>query len=267
MQNIPITVPQCFRIIAHRGASAYAPENTRPAFELARRMEVREVELDTQLTTDGVVVLCHDDSLDRYGNGDHVVEEMCSAELRSLDMGSWFSPFLFANTPMLTLGSLLDDFGNDFVFHIELKGVAADLPAAVFALVEERNMLDHLIVTSFSFDHLQRMRQISSCRLGWLVHEFSQEVLDRAAELDLLQLCPPARTVTRDLVEVGHRVAEEVRAWGVGGTPKEVRLLTCKIIESGCDGMTTNWPDWATHQGNRLFGMVRTEAGDPQGES
>ena len=58
--NIPIRVPEAFRVIAHRGSSAYAPENSLPAFRLAREMGVGEVELDVQLAIDGVVVLCHD---------------------------------------------------------------------------------------------------------------------------------------------------------------------------------------------------------------
>ena len=57
---LPIPVPPDFRIIAHRGASAYAPENTKPAFGFAQRMGISEVELDTQLSADGMVVLCHD---------------------------------------------------------------------------------------------------------------------------------------------------------------------------------------------------------------
>ena len=62
--DIPIRVPAAFRVIAHRGSSAYAPENTRPAFELARAMGIAEIETDVQLTTDGVVVLCHDTGLE-----------------------------------------------------------------------------------------------------------------------------------------------------------------------------------------------------------
>ena len=63
--TLPMPVPADFRIIAHRGASAYAPENTRAAFDLALQMGVTEVELDAQLTTDGVVALCHDETLAR----------------------------------------------------------------------------------------------------------------------------------------------------------------------------------------------------------
>ena len=247
---MPITVPEHFRIIAHRGASAYAPENTLPAFELAKKMGAREVELDTQLATDGVVVLCHDDSLQRYGHGDQLIEQLNSVVLLSLDMGSWFSPFLYGNTPMITLEGLVKQFADDFIFHIELKGKAADLSAQVFAVIEEQGLVERSIVTSFSWEQLERMRSISSsCRLGWLVHEFDQEALDGAARLNLFQLCPPARTVTERLVKLGHDAVEEIRVWGMGGKTSEIRALIQRVADSGSDGMTIDWPDWATHAG------------------
>ena len=121
--NIPIWVPEAFRVIAHRGSSAYAPENTLPAFKLAREMGFGEVELDVQLAIDGMVVLCHDLELTRYGHGDVVVEEMASDELLALDMGSWFSPHLFAGTPMLSLDQLLKTHGDDFIFTSSSRGV------------------------------------------------------------------------------------------------------------------------------------------------
>lgn len=249
--HLPITVPEHFRIIAHRGASAYAPENTLPAFELAKRMGAREVEVDTQLAADGVVVLCHDDSLQRYGHGDQAVEELPSGALLPLDMGSWFSPFLFANTPMVTLDQLAAQFADDFVFHTELKGMSADLPAKVFSIAEQHGLIERSIVTSFSWEQLERMRSISSnYRLGWLVHDFDQEVVDRAARLNLFQLCPPARTVTEQLVKLGHGVVKEIRVWGMSGPTSEIPALIQKVVDSGCDGMTIDWPDWATHPGD-----------------
>ena len=86
--SLPIPVPPAFRIIAHRGASAYAPENSMAAFALAQKMGIREIELDTQLTPDGVVALCHDRTLARYGHGAQAVEEMNWADLAALDMGA-----------------------------------------------------------------------------------------------------------------------------------------------------------------------------------
>ena len=245
---IPIRVPEKFRIIAHRGVSAYAPENTLPAFRLAREMSIDEVELDTQLSTDNVVVLCHDSTLKRYGHGTRVIEELSSVELLSLDMGSWFLPDKFADTPMMKLDQLLADFRDDFVFHIELKGRAIGLPHAVFSLVNERNLIDSSIFTSFSFHQLGRMRELSStCRLGWLVNSFDDQTLERARDLKLFQLCPRADLVTEELVNRGRSVASEIRVWGVLGTEQEVRVIVNRAIVCGCDGITINWPDWVTH--------------------
>ena len=166
-----------------------------------------------------------------------------------LDMGSWFSPFLYANTPMVTLERLVNQFADDFVFHIELKGKATDLPAKVFSVVEQHGLIERSIVTSFSWEQLERMRNISnSCRLGWLVHDFDKQVIDRASRLKLFQLCPPARTATEQLVELGHDAVEEIRVWGMSGTTLEVRSLIQKVVDSGSDGMTIDWPDWAIHQ-------------------
>jgi len=246
---LPIEVPTNFRIIAHRGASAYAPENTHPAFALAKKMGIKEVELDTQLSTDGVVVLCHDVTLERYGQGAEAVETLPSEALLSLDMGSWFSPYFFSGTPMLTLDKLLAEFGASFLYHIELKGQSPALPAAVFKLVEKRELLARSIFTSFSFDQLIRMREVSAdCRLGWLVRSFDGDTFKKAGELELFQLCPRADRVAREVVEQGRDAVREMRAWGLRGEPREVRALIRQVLESGCDGMTINWPDWVTQQ-------------------
>ncbi|MCB0334401.1 MAG: hypothetical protein KDD55_12925, partial [Bdellovibrionales bacterium] len=116
--DFPISVPEHFRIIAHRGASAYAPENTALAFHLAQEIGCGEVELDVQLCADGIPVLCHDRSLEKYGYGNRLIEEMTSQEFLELDMGKWFSPHLFSDTPGLTLVQLFAAFSSSFVYHI-----------------------------------------------------------------------------------------------------------------------------------------------------
>ena len=92
--KLPIKVPRDFRIIAHRGASGYAPENTLAAFRLAEKMGVKEVELDVWLSKDNHIVLCHDGALDRYGYpGLHV---------KDLQLDEQRTPILQSNT-LLTL--------------------------------------------------------------------------------------------------------------------------------------------------------------------
>ena len=245
--DIPIRIPAAFRVIAYRGSSAYAPENTWPAFELTRSMGITEVETDTQLTTDDVVVLCHDIGLERYGHGTQRIEEMASDELLALDMGSWYSPYRFAGTPMMTLPQLLADFSDDFTFHIELKGRAAGLAAAVHAAVVRAGVLAQSIFTSFSYQQLVHLRAVCpEGRLGWLVPGLDRGVFSRAADLKLFQLCPRADAIAPGDVAAARSVVAEIRVWGVSGTPQEVRALVRRALACGCDGMTINWPDWVT---------------------
>jgi glycerophosphoryl diester phosphodiesterase len=247
---LPISVPREFCIIAHRGASAYAPENTITAFETARKMGVAHVELDVQITTDGVVVVCHDETLERYGHGTGVIEELPSGILLKLDMGSWFSPHFFCGTPMITLGQLLSTFGDTLTYHIELKGKSPELANAVQSLVSQAGLQDRSIFTSFSADQLVRMRRAcSDCRLAWLVDSLDDKTVGFADHLDLYQLCPRADLVTDSSVRKGRCSVPEIRAWGLNGRPQDVRALVHRIIEAGCDGMTINWPDWVTHDG------------------
>ena len=251
---LPIPVPAPFRIIAHRGASAYAPENTHAAFALTKRMGVSEVELDTQLTDDGEIALCHDSALERYGHGQRVVEKMAWGELATLDMGSWLSPFLFAGERMITLDDLFATYGTDFTYHVEIKGKAAGLPAAVHTSIERHRLRDSCIITSFSYDSLVAMRQIDAgLRLGWLVQAIDTDTIDKAKAIGLYQLCPIAKSVTPEMVTQTRQIVSEVRAWGLQGESihnhnAELIALIHQVVNSGCDGMTINWPDWVYHQ-------------------
>ena len=76
-----IRLPEHFRAIAHRGASGLAPENTLAAFALAAELGATDVELDVQLSKDGEVFLCHDDTLDRYGYPGNRLPRMTAAEI------------------------------------------------------------------------------------------------------------------------------------------------------------------------------------------
>ena len=245
---LPIPVPKGFRIIAHRGASAYTPENTMAAFGLAEEMGIYEVELDTQLSADGVIVLCHDLTLERYGHGTGVVEETSSTNLLSLDMGSWFSPHLYRGEPMPTLDRLFEHFGDRLFYHVELKGQKRDLPDRVLDTIAQHDLEDSCIITSFSYDHLVRTSELSSqARLGWLVDEIDAQTLEKGRALPTFQLCPRAKTITVETVQRVRTAADEIRAWGMHGSSLEVVGLINKVIEAGCDGMTINWPDWVAH--------------------
>lgn len=246
--TLPIRVPEGFRIIAHRGASAYAPENTPAAFRLAHEMGVHEVETDAQLTTDGEVVLCHDATLVRYGHGDAVVEERTWAELAALDMGAWFSPYLYGGERMWRLHELFDAYGDRFIYHVELKGAAAGLAPAVQDCIAQHGLAQNCLITSFNYRALAAMRRAdANLPLGWLVEEVTGDVLAESQALGLYQLCPRAAHVTREQVSAARAVTPEVRAWGLSGSRDEVQSLVRRVLDAGCDGATIDWPDWLAH--------------------
>src|SRR5262249_19034435 len=109
---------------AHRGASAYAPENTLPAFELAVTQGAAALEIDVRLTRDAEVVVFHDARVDRTTDGHGEVRLMTLAELRALDAGRWFGD-TWHGTRIPTLREVLEQFAGRVVIDVDMKAGTA----------------------------------------------------------------------------------------------------------------------------------------------
>ena len=245
---LPIPVPKKFRIIAHRGASGYAPENTLAAFRLAEKMGTHEIELDVWLSRDGHLVICHDGKLDRYGHPGLQVADLGLEELLGLDMGSWFSPYFFSGERMMTLESLFTLFRNRLIYHIEIKELQAGLPEKLLETIAAHRLSERVIVTSFHLEALQAVRRLNaSMRTGWLLRAdgFTGENIARGKAAGLFQICPPAEQTDPAMVAAAHAEIAEVRAHHVSSVAAAVQA-----IHAGCDGFTVNWPDWFVHEAN-----------------
>jgi len=246
MSVLPLKVPVGFRIIAHRGASAYAPENTLAAFRLAQKMGVTEVELDIQFSKDNQAVICHDQDLDRYGYPGQRVAELILEDLLAKDMGSWFSPYFFAGEPMLSFENFLSIFRNHFTYHVELKFNNSNLVSPLIELIQEKQLLSQVIFTSFQLDLLKVVKEIlPEARIGWLVRKgaFTLENIRQATQADCFQICPPASETAAAFVSIAQAAIPEVRTHSIKGIPDILRT-----IQTGCNGLTINWPDWLTHE-------------------
>lgn len=242
MTDTPIRVPRGFRIIAHRGASGYAPENTMAAFRLAERMGAREIEFDLQLTKDGHMVVVHDTVLDRYGYPGLRVAEMTLRDLKQLDMAAWFGDAGFGIERMPTAGELFEAFGRRFTHHAEIKAPSRALPEQLVEHLERYRLADRTVVTSFDFDILADFHALAPHQpAGWLVREggFTAANVERAVSAGFRQFCPRAADVTADRVAAAKERIGEVRAHGVKSREDAER-----VVQAGCDGMTINWPDW-----------------------
>src|SRR3954468_23083058 len=112
-------------VIAHRGASGHAPENTLAAFRRAVALGATFIETDLQLSRDARFVAIHDDTVNRTTNGQGKVHDLSLAELRRLDAGSWFGSE-YAGERIPTLEEILEfSKKNDVVFYLELKPTGA----------------------------------------------------------------------------------------------------------------------------------------------
>ena len=229
--------PACL-VIAHRGASSYAPENTVAAFDLALAMGARHLELDVELTIDGHVVVIHDDTLDRTTDGSGPVAAQTLAGLRRLDAGRWFGP-AFAGTRIPTYEEVLARYRGRAHLHTEIKGRAPELSRRTVDLIRRAGMTAEVTITSFQRPRLEEVRAYASeLPTGWLVGEVSEATIADGRRLGLAQLCPRAPSVTPELVRRLHAEGFTVRAWGVS-TEDAMR----QVAEAGADGMTVNFPD------------------------
>jgi glycerophosphoryl diester phosphodiesterase len=166
-QNFPYPA-----IIAHRGASAHAPENTLAAFRLAVDQKADGIELDVHLSADNEVVVIHDANLGRTTNGSGSVYAKTLPELKQLDAGSWFGA-QFSGERLPTLSEVFELVGNQLFVNVELKGPGlfrSALPARTVEIIRQYGFDDRVIFSSFSPWHLrQTARLMPEAKLGLLL--------------------------------------------------------------------------------------------------
>lgn len=163
-------------VIAHRGASAYAPENTLKAFNLAADMGAEMCELDVGLTVDGKLAVFHDNTTGRWESQDRPINQLTMAEMESLDIGGEHVPELAA---VLDLA-----FQRGMQLNVELKH--AGMAPQVLAAINDAHMHDAVIISSFYPQALVEMRQLDpSIQMGLLMYTrgWDQEVYTNAARM------------------------------------------------------------------------------------
>lgn len=231
-------------VIAHRGASAAAPANTMTAFEKAVALGADAIEFDVHLSADGVPVIIHDFSVDATTDGSGRVAEMDLAQLKQLDAGAYFDS-AFAGERIPTLEKVLQTFSDRLLLNIELKSTSPrdnGLERAVLAMVEQYELANHVLLSSFNPFSLRRAKKIAPhVRVGLLYAPDLPLFLSRAW---LAPLFPhEARHPEHTMVDARYmawarRRGYRVNAWTVDD-PDEMR----RLIDLGVSGIITNVPD------------------------
>jgi len=227
--------------IAHRGASAFAPENTMAAFEKAIELGADVIELDLHLTRDGELVVIHDDTLDRTTDGRGSVHGRSLQELRRLDAGRWFEEG-FAGQRIPTLAEVLDCFAGKVPLALEVKAGSTFFPGIeerVVAALRQRSAIEQAAIASFDHFALRRLKEIEpTLRTAALLvgRPVAMSALAGACAADAMAL--EASLVTKTEIEACRAAGLQIVVWVVND-PAQMR----HFIRLGVDGIITDRPD------------------------
>jgi glycerophosphoryl diester phosphodiesterase len=246
-------------IIAHRGASGYAPENTAAAADAAAALGTSWVETDVQRTADGELVLMHDTTLERTTNAEELfpdrapwnVADFTAEEIAQLDAGSWFGEE-FAGEPVPTLADFLRTLeanGQQLLLELKQTELYPGIEEEVLAELEAAGWLkeefpgERLVIQSFEADAVRAVHELApTVKTGFLGTPGAAELPEYAEFAD--QINPTYADLTAEYV------AEIQSLTGPHGEPLEVSTWTVDdagtarlVADLGVDGIITNVPD------------------------
>ena len=231
-----------FVTYAHRGASEYCPENTMMSFYMGMQMGANGIETDVRKTKDGVLVLFHDDTLDRVTGVEGKIGDFTYDELKSFPVKKGEIHDLIP-----TLEDFLSHFSyRDITFAIELKddGIEKEVADLIFKYGIEKKT----VVTAFEIERIRRIKEYApTLRTGFLTGRIDDALTDELIAIGADEICPKGSNVTTENVEKWHRLGFNVRAWGISD-----ESIMKQVYDAGANGMTVNFPD-------RLLDYIRKE--------
>jgi len=237
----PISIFNYPDIIAHRGASEDAPENTMASIEEALNQGSDAVEIDIRMTSDGVPVLFHDTTTARTINDtqSRFIRDMTLAEVRALDAGSFFSDE-FKGEQIPTLEEALDYLQGTVPIFLDLKVYDQAFSDEIMRLVEQYNMVDQVIILTFDRAQLEYFKSVNdnyetTLLLGAFIGDFTRlinyDYIDHFAFESSLLINNPS------YIERLHNIDKKVYVWTVND-----RNRLAQVVELEVDGIITDRP-------------------------
>ncbi len=223
-------------VIAHRGASIEAPENTLAAFRLAIDKGTDFIELDVQESADGEVVVAHDSDLMKLGGSAKKIWDSTAAELKAVDLGSRVDP-KYAGEGVPTLAEVLAAVKGRARVVIELKSYGHDvrLEEKVVDVVEAAGMGKDCVFMSLDHAMVAKMKRL---RPDWRVGLLAAKALGNILTIPADFLAVEAGMVNARFVWRAHRAGRDVYVWTVNTPVSMLRMMSC-----GVDGLITDKPD------------------------
>jgi glycerophosphoryl diester phosphodiesterase len=233
-------------ILCHRGAKNYAPENTLSAFKIALELGADGFELDTQLTSDGHIVVFHDNTVDRTTNGHGKLSKLTLAELRELDAGSSFSE-KFRGEKIPTLDEVFEILGKRAFIDVELKNFSTpfdNLAEKVCDVIRRHQIQKNVMFSSFLPWNLKKAAGIlPEVPRGLITAKDWRGVWGRSFGFnfgDYDALHPYLGNVTAQQVHRVHKLKRKINVWTVN-TEDDLQ----RMFNWGVDGILTDDPQLA----------------------
>ena len=230
-------------ILAHRGASALAPENTRASFQFAVDMGVDGVEFDVQMTRDNELVIIHDEKVDRTSDGQGYVKDFTLKEIKALDAGIWFSK-KFKGEKILTLNETLKIVKECEMINIELKNGIIKYPyleERVIHTVRSYHLEEKVIFSSFNHFSIHEISKIApDIMTGILYISILYKPWDYAKQVGAKAIHPHYLGITGEIIERSHENGTKVNVYTVN---EENDII--KMCKEGVDSIITDYPDRA----------------------
>lgn len=242
------------KVIAHRGASGSAPENTLAAIKKALAMEVDMVEIDVHLSQDGQVIVMHDHTLDRTTNGSGKISMTSSAEIEELEAGSWFDSS-FTGEKVPTLDEVLQTVNGKAKLLIEVKKGEKfydGIERTILSLIERYNAEEWCILQSFqdrilnNFQDLETEIPLHKLLVGPIpltpfIYDGKLKTGGIQQYEDFAGINISRKYAKQGLIQNIHDQKQTTYAWTVND-PAEMK----KLIDLGVDGIITNHPEYLT---------------------
>lgn len=243
-KNVTIlkTAKHIMQVWAHRGASAHAPENTLPAFELAYLSGADGIELDVQLSKDGVPVVIHDERIDRVSNGNGYVCNYTLEELKGFNVNQYFPEY--GNVTIPTLAEVYDLVRDmDMVINLELKNSVIfyeGLEEKVLRLAAEKGLEERMIYSSFNHYSMRTIQKLlPSARTAFLFSEGFMDIGEYAGRNGAYAVHPSLKNMEYpgvDIVRECHDKNVRVHVWTV-----DEAADVEKMRRFGVDAVITNF--------------------------
>jgi len=230
-----IQIMNTVTVVAHRGAAGKAPENTLASIRQAILDQTDWVEFDVQESADGEVVVIHDSDFMKLAGVDLKVWEGTLAQIREIDIGSWFDP-QFSTERVPTLLEVLEETKGKTRAVIELKYYGHDqqLEQRVVDIVEQLDMADEVAIMSLKYEGIQKIRAL---RPDWTIGLLSATAIGNLASLDVDFLAVAKGMATPGFIRRSHEQGKQVFVWTLNDAVSLSRMMSL-----GVDGVITDEP-------------------------